>query len=206
MADTTNTEQQEDPQPGRAVPYDRFKAISDRMKTAEAELARLQATPTGEPGTTPGNTSRKGTDATGDPSPNPGVASTAPRTGNALANPPAGDDWQAKHDALAAELSALKRSRLRDRAAVAKGLPLDAADRLQGDTEADLLADADRLLQIIGAGTLRAPQIDGGTPNRTPRDAGAYRTEDLANQDYYRANRDGIMAALRAKGISAGLH
>jgi len=108
---------------------------------------------------------------------------------------PADSDWQAKHDALAAELDGMKLARLKDRIVHAKGLPLDLADRLHGSTEADLTEDLDRLMALGFAPTARR------APNIGATDQGAsvptYTTRQVADPIFYAAHRDDILAAQR---------
>lgn len=57
-------------------------------------------------------------------------------------------------DQLAAEKeqrAKVEREALRLRVATAKGVPVDLIDRLRGDTEEELSADADSLLELVGA-------------------------------------------------------
>lgn len=54
-----------------------------------------------------------------------------------------------------------ERDALRARVALAKNLPPKLASRLQGDTEAEMKADADELLAEIGA-SKKGPNFDGG--------------------------------------------
>ena len=57
------------------------------------------------------------------------------------------------------------------RVAAAKKLPLEFAERLQGDDKAALEADADSLLPLLGSREDDAPDFDGGT-RRTPKPKG----------------------------------
>lgn len=59
-----------------------------------------------------------------------------------------------------------RREALRLRVAVAKKLPPELADRLRGDSEDELVADADALVALIKAGKKAPPDDDAGT--RTP--------------------------------------
>lgn len=56
--------------------------------------------------------------------------------------------------------TAAEQALARYRVATAKGVPADLVDRLRGDTEEELAADADRLLDLVG--TRRPPNFDGG--------------------------------------------
>ncbi|QLQ37982.1 capsid assembly scaffolding protein Gp46 family protein [Micromonospora robiginosa] len=56
--------------------------------------------------------------------------------------------------------AAAEQALARYRVATAKGVPADLVDRLRGDTEDELAADADRLLEVIGV--RRPPNFDGG--------------------------------------------
>lgn len=56
---------------------------------------------------------------------------------------------QDKLTAETAQREQLERQAMRYRVAAVKGLPADLIDRLQGDTEEDLAADADKLLELV---------------------------------------------------------
>ncbi len=107
------------------------------------------------------------------------------------------EDYRAKYDAAQAELSALKRARLQDRAALAHGIPLDIADKLAGDTEEEVMADAKRLAQYMGDRERRptAPNIDSDTDS----DSRGVKLDIDAIKDpaFYRANREAIWAAAK---------
>ena len=72
---------------------------------------------------------------------------------------------------------------MRQRIALAKGLPADLVPRLRGDTEDDLSADADALLALVNAP--RTPKPDssqggnGGTTSSNPADAFASFASEL---------------------------
>jgi hypothetical protein len=76
------------------------------------------------------------------------------------------EQQRANERAEAAEKRAAEaeRNALRAQVALAKGLPAKLASRLQGDTEAEMVADADELLAELGdLGTKRPANFDGGT-------------------------------------------
>ena len=158
----------DDDKPAQTVPYVRFRDVNEKRKAAESELAALKAQ----------------RDAAGDDS----GANPAPVV---VANQD-GEDFRAKYEAAAAELAAMKRARLQDRAAVLVGLPLELADKIAGDTEADILADARRMLRFVAAGT-PAPNIDGPTGG-TPRPT--FSKAQISDPAFFAKHRDEIMRAM----------
>lgn len=86
-------------------------------------------------------------------------------------------ETQRLSDQLAAEKAqreTLEQQAMRFRVAAIKGVPADLIDRLRGDTEEELEADADKLLELVTpketAGTTPAPRPDlsqGGSGNGT---------------------------------------
>jgi hypothetical protein len=64
---------------------------------------------------------------------------------------------------------ALEGQALRARVALAKGLPAELADRLQGATEAEIVADADKLLALVtpASGAPRASSRQGAPEPRS---------------------------------------
>ena len=71
--------------------------------------------------------------------------------------------------------TALEGQALRARVALAKGVPAELADRLQGETEDELTADADKLMALV------VP--DGSAAPRASAHQGASGTPGLANDD-----------------------
>lgn len=70
-----------------------------------------------------------------------------------------------------ARIPELERENARLRVALAKGLPVDLVDRLRGDTEDELAADADSLLALVKPDAPRLPAPDpsqGRTAPSTP--------------------------------------
>lgn len=70
-----------------------------------------------------------------------------------------------------AKREALERQALRFKVGVAKGLPAELIDRLQGETEEDLQADADKLLKLVtpeAPGVPRASRTQGAPENGSP--------------------------------------
>ncbi len=117
-----------------------------------------------------------------------------------------GDDWKAKHDAAQAELSTLKQARMKDRAALAHGIPLELADKLSGDTEDDVMADAKRLAAYIGDRQYRrpAPSIDadaGGDAEPTPH----IDLESIRDPAFYAKNRQAIWEAAKQGRLGSGI-
>jgi hypothetical protein len=88
---------------------------------------------------------------------------------------------------LEAELSKAQGAAVRRSVALAKGLPAELVDRLQGDSEAEIEADADALLAVLA---LRAPQ--SGTPRPDP-------SQGARNGTATQLNSDGLEGALRSK-------
>lgn len=64
------------------------------------------------------------------------------------------------------ELETTKHETLKLRVAASKGLPSELVDRLQGSTERELKADADRLLELVRPG---ARSADGGARRTAPQ-------------------------------------
>lgn len=88
-------------------------------------------------------------------------------------------------EAAERELAESRLDSLRTRVAIQKGVPADLVDRLRGDTEDDLSADADRLLALLQPGKPRGDVAQGP------------RGEDMA------LNGDPLLASLKTKlGIS----
>lgn len=73
----------------------------------------------------------------------------------------------------AARLTEYERTNLRQRVALAKGLPSSLVDRLRGDTEDEIAADADELLAMVNAP--RSPKPD---PSQGPRTSPGGSTAD----------------------------
>ena len=63
---------------------------------------------------------------------------------------------------------ALEGQALRARVALAKGLPAELADRLQGATEAEIVADADKLLALVAPQGSGAPRASAHQGTNTP--------------------------------------
>lgn len=111
MADTTNPPaDQQDNTPQQSIPYARFKSVNDKYRAALTELATLRQA---QQGSTPAVIDDNPPAATPTPSPTP------------VPNPEPSTDYRAQYEAAQAELAGMKLSRLRDRACVAHGIPLD---------------------------------------------------------------------------------
>lgn len=67
------------------------------------------------------------------------------------------------------ERTKLERQALRSRIALQKALPADLADRLQGETEEELLADADKLLALVAPSGVPRASSRQGAPEGGPR-------------------------------------
>jgi hypothetical protein len=104
-----------------------------------------------------------------------------------LAAPPS-DEYRQKYEAAAAELTTLQRARLVDVALHRKGLPLDLARRVQGDTPEDIDADITELVRL-GFGTVNAPNIDASAVNHRPPGFSLAQVSDAA---FYRQNEAAI--------------
>lgn len=78
-----------------------------------------------------------------------------------------------------AELSALQLESLRHRVALEKGLPANLVDRLRGESEADIAADADALLALVNAP--RSPMPD---PTQGSKGEAAPATPEQAFVDF----------------------
>lgn len=90
------------------------------------------------------------------------------------------DEWKARLDAIEAEklsdiekaqkaaneatqrAADLERAALRYRVAVEKGVPASLVDRLRGDTEDEVAADADSLLELVNAPRSPKPDLSQG--------------------------------------------
>ncbi|MGN6245120.1 MAG: capsid assembly scaffolding protein Gp46 family protein [Motilibacteraceae bacterium] len=82
----------------------------------------------------------------------------------------------------AARLAEYEKTTLRQRVALAKGVPADLVDRLRGDTEDEISADADALMALVKAPTTPlADPSQGARGGATP------------------LNSDGLEQALRSK-------
>lgn len=75
---------------------------------------------------------------------------------------------QAEADALRNEVSALRLSEARKSVALAKGLPPALVERLRGDTEEDMAADADALLALVSAPRTPSPDPTQGPQGAAP--------------------------------------
>lgn len=73
---------------------------------------------------------------------------------------------QRERDEAQSRLREFEQANLRQRVALAKGLPADLVDRLRGETEAEVAADADALLALVKAPTSPRPDLSqaGGAP------------------------------------------
>lgn len=65
---------------------------------------------------------------------------------------------------LQSKIAGYETSALRTRVALANGLPFDLAERLQGDDEVSLTADAERLASFLKSSTPQAPLKDNEPP------------------------------------------
>lgn len=74
---------------------------------------------------------------------------------------------KAAADALA-QLEAERSANLRQRIALEKGLPANLVDRLRGDTEDDIAADADALLALVNAPRTPSPDPTQGPQGAAP--------------------------------------
>lgn len=74
---------------------------------------------------------------------------------------------EAARDAQA-ELEALRIESLRKQVALEKGLPATLLDRLRGETEADIAADADALMALVGSPRTPIPDPYRGSQGEVP--------------------------------------
>jgi len=166
-----------DDAPQQTIPYSRFKSVNDKYRAALAELETLKAqqapTPTGD----------------NPPAANPPANPTVPNPVPSADTP----DYKTKYEAAQAELDSLKLSRLRDRACVAHGIPLDLSDKLAGTNEATITADAIRLRGFLRTRSA-APPINGDTPGANGQ---TFSIDQLRDHHFYAANRDAIDRAFR---------
>lgn len=89
-----------------------------------------------------------------------------------------------------AERRDLERQHLRFKVAQETGLPVELSDRLAGDDESAMRADAQRLAAFVRPRT--APNIDAQTPDQTPQQFTLAQINDPA---FYQQHRDAIMQA-----------
>lgn len=61
-----------------------------------------------------------------------------------------------------AQLAEYQRTTMRQKVALSKGLPADLVDRLRGDSEEEVSADADALLALVKAPTTPRPDLSQG--------------------------------------------
>lgn len=94
-------------------------------------------------------------------------------------------------EALKAQVAELNTSLIRQRVALAKGIPAELADRLAGKDEAEMTADADRLLPFIGKP--KAPNINGDDKND---EKPTYTVAQLNDPVFYQKHRDDILLAM----------
>lgn len=76
-----------------------------------------------------------------------------------------------ERDELKQQLTPLQQENLRLKVALKKGLVGDnagLAERLRGDTEEEMLADADELLKLVGAAVVDPSTFDGGARRTAP--------------------------------------
>lgn len=74
-----------------------------------------------------------------------------------------------------ARLAEYEKTMIRQRVALAKGVPADLVDRLRGDTEDEINADADSLLALVKSQTQTTPKPD---PSQGARGAATGSTAD----------------------------
>lgn len=79
--------------------------------------------------------------------------------------------WQKLYEEREAELSREKQTNTRLRVATTKGLPADLVDRLQGSTEEELSADAEKLLALFKPAAEDKAKAPGVPPSRGSKPA-----------------------------------
>lgn len=108
-----------------------------------------------------------------------------------------------ERDAARADVVKSQRDAIVARVAADLRLPAKLAERLQGDDEAAIRADAAALLE--GLAPAPAPDIDARTGNADQQtQAPTFTRAQLRDPQFYQANRDAIMAAVRDGRISDG--
>lgn len=173
-----NTDQQ-------TIPYARFKEVNEKRAAAESALAALQAKYDADTATLAARLE----------------AASNPPAGNDPDGNDAGDsDLQARYDALQAEHEALQgqvrqfeREQAVRRVADEYGIPGPVAERLRGDTEAELRADAKALLQTMPRQP--APDINASTKG-TPQPKLSLGL--MSQPSFYQANRDAIFGTVKS--------
>ena len=203
-----NPQPSNEPTPGQAIPYQRFKAVNDKYRAALAELEQLRAGNAAPAAT--GDTTEGGDDGGNTPTPAPAPATppagnirnrpasgSGPNPSGSVANNDGQPDYRAQYEAASAELAAMKIARSRDRAALAVGLPLELSDKLAGNTDAEIRADAERLARYVG-NRPKAPNLNGSTPSGT--DPG-FSLSQIENAVFYDQHRDAIHAAFARGAI-----
>ena len=91
----------------------------------------------------------------------------------------AAEEKAAGSDEKDTRITALVAENLRIRIGAKHGLPEGLIDRLKGDTEEEILADAEKLLALVASPTKRPP---GGRPNENLR-GGTEPPEDVEETD-----------------------
>ena len=102
--------------------------------------------------------------------------------------------WQELAQKREAELKAERLTRLRLQAALTKGLPQNLAARLQGETEAELLQDAETLAGLLAQQT---PSPPGVPPRSNGAPPAAITNQQMRDPKWVRENRDKIIQAAK---------
>lgn len=133
--------QEQEEQQPGPVPYERFKALTEQHKTLKAQWDRAEA---------------------------------AAQKAKELELKEQ-QKWQKLYEERESELSKERQERLKLRVALVKGVSSEAIDdfinRLRGDTEEDLIKDADKLLAFYKPAESAGRQAPGVPPSRGSRPA-----------------------------------
>lgn len=89
------------------------------------------------------------------------------------------------------DLAELRAAQLRSKVAAATGLPAELAERLRGATEAELAADAQALVKLLGAQAAAAKSGALGVPPAGGAGAGRIDTTTMSPADIRKAWADG---------------
>lgn len=102
--------------------------------------------------------------------------------------------WQELAQRREAELKSERLERLRLQAALAKGLPAELSSRLQGESEQDLLTDAEKLAQMLAQ---QVPPPPGVPPRHGATPPTSITSQQLRDPKWVRENQTKILQAAR---------
>lgn len=101
-------------------------------------------------------------------------------------------NYKKLYEEAQAKLQAAEVGTMRLRVAQAAGIPLDLADRITGNTEDELKADAERLKPFLAL-SKTSPNIDGGTGTTTPP---TFSRAQIRDPKFFAENRTAIYRAM----------